>query len=146
MVERASGLRRRRESRAGRRRRVAHPRPCRHRAGADAQNRGLTRSERAANFRFYEASSMTPSDAGLLRGALVSVVIPFYTRADLIGRALTSVVEQSYQHIEIIVVDDASTDNLTGALAPFAGAPLDRITHPRNRGAAAARNTGVAAA
>lgn len=77
---------------------------------------------------------------------LVSVVIPVYNRAQLIGRALASVFAQSYQNFEIIVVDDASSDGLASALAEFSDPRLRRLVHPSNRGAAAARNTGVASA
>lgn len=77
---------------------------------------------------------------------LVSVVIPVYNRAHLIANALASVFAQSYENIEIVVVDDASTDDLAAALAQFADPRLRLVSHPRNRGAAAARNTGVAEA
>jgi len=77
---------------------------------------------------------------------LVSVVIPVFNRAQLISRALQSVLAQSYGHFEIIVVDDASTDDLAEVLAKFADPRLHSIVHPQNRGAAAARNTGIAAA
>jgi glycosyltransferase involved in cell wall biosynthesis len=77
---------------------------------------------------------------------LVSVIIPAYNRAHLVGRAIASVLAQSYRNFEIIVVDDASTDDLAAALAEVDSPQLRCITHPRNRGAAAARNTGIAAA
>jgi len=77
---------------------------------------------------------------------LVSVVMPVYNRAPLVGRAIASVLAQSYRRFEIIVVDDASTDGLAAALADMADPRLRCIAHPRNRGAAAARNTGIAAA
>jgi glycosyltransferase involved in cell wall biosynthesis len=76
----------------------------------------------------------------------VSVVIPVYNRAHLVGRAISSVLAQSHQRFEIIVVDDASSDRLGAALAEIADPRLRCIAHPVNRGAAAARNTGVAAA
>ncbi|MFZ2008101.1 MAG: glycosyltransferase family 2 protein [Stellaceae bacterium] len=86
------------------------------------------------------------ADAAAAFEPLVSVVIPVYNRAHLIGRAIASVLAQGYQHFEIIVVDDASDDELAAALAQTADPRLRNIAHPRNRGAAAARNTGIAAA
>jgi glycosyltransferase involved in cell wall biosynthesis len=77
---------------------------------------------------------------------LVSVVIPVYNRAHLIGRAIGSVLAQTYPNFEIVVVDDASTDDLAGALSRIAHPRIRRVVRPSNRGAAAARNTGVAAA
>jgi glycosyltransferase involved in cell wall biosynthesis len=89
---------------------------------------------------------MTAADANPAFAPLVSVIIPAYNRAHLIGRAIASVLAQSYRNFEIIVVDDASTDDLTATLAKAHSARLRCITHSRNRGAAAARNTGIAAA
>jgi len=89
---------------------------------------------------------MTAADADPAFAPLVSVIIPAYNRAHLIGRALASVLAQSYRNFEIIVVDDASTDDLAAALAEVDSQQLRCLTHPRNRGAAAARNTGIAAA
>jgi len=89
---------------------------------------------------------MTAADADPASAPLVSVIIPAYNRAHLIGRAIASVLAQSYRNFEIIVVDDASTDNLAAILAEANSPQLRCITHPRNRGAAAARNTGIAAA
>ncbi|HWB49855.1 MAG TPA: glycosyltransferase family A protein [Stellaceae bacterium] len=87
-----------------------------------------------------------PAAAEPLVSPLVSVVVPVYNRAHLVGRAIASVLAQTYRNIEIIVVDDASTDALAAALAQTPHPRLRRVVHPRNRGAAAARNTGVAAA
>lgn len=79
-------------------------------------------------------------------GPMVSVVIPAFNAARTIGRALESVAAQTYKNLEIIVVDDGSTDDLDGALAPFKEVGLHIVRHRVNRGAAAARNTGVEAA
>lgn len=77
---------------------------------------------------------------------LVSVVIPSYNRSDVIGRAVTSVLAQSHQNFEVIVVDDASSDGecLKTALAACRDPRIRLIRHEENKGGAAARNTGVA--
>jgi len=76
----------------------------------------------------------------------VSVIIPVFNSAKTVTRALDSVVGQTFADLEVIVVDDGSTDQ--GAqLAEQAGIEgLTVIRHPENRGAAAARNTGIKAA
>jgi len=51
----------------------------------------------------------------------VSVIIPTYKRAYLLGRAIESVLDQTYQDFEIIVVDDASSDETREVLKIFAG-------------------------
>ena len=77
---------------------------------------------------------------------LVSVILPTYNRAHVLGRAIASVLAQTHESLELIVVDDGSTDDTA--------AVLDAITHDRlrvirldaNRGASCARNRGIAMA
>src|SRR5690348_15078750 len=76
----------------------------------------------------------------------VSVIVPVFNRAATIGRAVASVVVQTMADWELIVVDDGSADDPAGALAALSDARLRLLRHERNRGAAAARNTGIAAA
>lgn len=73
----------------------------------------------------------------------ISVIIPCYQHAGTIGRCLASVFGQTHAELEVIVVDDGSTDGLEAAVAPF----RDRLTFIRqeNRGGPAARNRGFAA-
>lgn len=81
------------------------------------------------------------------RGPLVSVVIPTFNRAHCIGRAIASVADQSYPSLEIIVVDDGSTDGTVDRIrSTDCPRPLKIIETPRNQGAAMARNLGIAAA
>ena len=77
---------------------------------------------------------------------LVSVIIPMYNRAGTIRRAIDSVLRQTYRNIELIVVDDASTDNSVQIVQEYAESRLRLITLPRNAGAARARNAGMKAA
>lgn len=73
----------------------------------------------------------------------VSVVIPTYNRAHLVGRAIQSVLNQTYQDFEIIVVDDGSTDNTEEVVKSFNDPRIRYIRHDQNRGGSAARNTGI---
>lgn len=75
---------------------------------------------------------------------LVSVVIPTYNRAWAVCAAIDSVLAQDYPAVELIVVDDGSTDGTEELLAAYS----TNIIHIRqeNKGVAAARNRGVAAA
>lgn len=76
----------------------------------------------------------------------VSIIIPVRDGADTIGRALTSIAAQTFRDFEIIVVDDASSDDLDVALRTFRSLSVRRLVHTQQRGAAAARNSGIAAA
>ncbi len=72
----------------------------------------------------------------------VSVIIPTYNRAALVGEALASVQAQSFRDFEVLVVDDGSTDATPEVLAAWREVRVFR--HPVRRGVSAARNTGVA--
>jgi glycosyltransferase involved in cell wall biosynthesis len=74
----------------------------------------------------------------------VSVVIPCYNRREIISRAIHSVLEQTFSPMEIIVVDDGSTDGSSRVARSFGG-PVKVIEQP-NCGAAVARNRGIRAA
>lgn len=72
---------------------------------------------------------------------LVSVVITTYNRPDLLPRAVESVRNQTYENVEILVVDDCSATPAASVLE--AGPNLRVVRHEENRGANAARNTGI---
>jgi glycosyltransferase involved in cell wall biosynthesis len=78
---------------------------------------------------------------------LISVVIPTYNRSKTILSAVESVARQRYGRIEIVVVDDGSTDDTLDKLKAYgAGEPRLRVIAQPNRGVSAARNTGIRAA
>jgi len=75
--------------------------------------------------------------------AEVSVIIPTYNRAGSLGRSLGSVLGQTYGDLEVIVVDDASSDHTEEVVTALDDARVRYLRHTVNRGAAAARNTGL---
>jgi len=74
---------------------------------------------------------------------LVSVIIPAYNSQDVVAEAVNSMLQQTVQGIEILVVDDASQDETLSALHQFTDPRIRIIEHARNLGAAHARNTGI---
>jgi glycosyltransferase involved in cell wall biosynthesis len=71
---------------------------------------------------------------------LVSVVIPCFGQAHYLGEAIESVLGQSYPHLEVLVVDDASPDNVAAIASRYPGV---RSMPSEGRGASAARNLGL---
>jgi glycosyltransferase involved in cell wall biosynthesis len=76
----------------------------------------------------------------------VSVILPVLNREALIERAVTSVLDPSFPDLELIVVDDGSTDRSADAARAAGDARVRVLRLPANRGQSAARNAGVAAA
>ncbi len=73
----------------------------------------------------------------------VSVVLPTHDRARYLPRAIDSVLAQSFSDFELIVVDDCSTDDSRELVSRCEDRRVRLVCHQRNRGAAAARNTGI---
>jgi glycosyltransferase involved in cell wall biosynthesis len=74
--------------------------------------------------------------------AVVSVVIPTFNRAHKVVRAISSILCQTFTDVEIIVVDDGSTDGTEHAVVRF-DKHVTYIPHMSNLGVSAARNTGI---
>lgn len=72
----------------------------------------------------------------------VSIIVPSYNRADLLPRAIDSLLHQTLRPNQIIVVNDASTDNTAKILAPYRD-EIMVLNHPVNLGLSSARNTGL---
>ena len=77
-----------------------------------------------------------PAEAGL-----VTVVIPTFNRAGIVGRAIETALEQTYQRIQVLIADDGSSDN-TRQIADAYG-PRVTYTRQANSGVSAARNFGM---
>ncbi len=71
---------------------------------------------------------------------LVSIIIPAYNAADTISATLASVKKQSWNNLEVILVDDGSTDDLPSVLQPYA--TTIKLIRQQNSGAPSARNAG----
>jgi glycosyltransferase involved in cell wall biosynthesis len=82
----------------------------------------------------------------LFTEGLVSIVIPTYNRARLIGQAVTSALNQTYRELEVIVVDDGSTDNTQSILSTFEDTRLQIVRLEKNSGRSHARNIALRAA
>ncbi len=70
-----------------------------------------------------------------------SVIIPAYNRAWALPRAIDSVLEQDYPHVEIIVIDDGSSDDTPDVLQRYK--EKIRVLIQENKGVSAARNLGI---
>ncbi|RJO59345.1 glycosyltransferase [Candidatus Parcubacteria bacterium] len=73
----------------------------------------------------------------------ISVIIPTYNYAQYIIETLESVINQTFKDLEIIVVDDGSTDDTKKVLEPYIQAKTIKYIYQNNQGLAAARNTGI---
>jgi glycosyltransferase involved in cell wall biosynthesis len=72
---------------------------------------------------------------------LVSVVIPTYNRAYILGQAIESVLQQTYRPVEVVVIDDGSTDDTRSIVETFV--PHVRYFYQPNAGVSSARNHGL---
>ncbi|MBX3011182.1 MAG: glycosyltransferase family 2 protein [Caldilineaceae bacterium] len=77
---------------------------------------------------------------------LLSVIIPTYNRAHLLGRAVSSVLSQSFAAFELLIIDDHSTDNTEQVVAQWDDPRIRYLRHAENRGSSATRNCGIRAA
>jgi GT2 family glycosyltransferase len=76
----------------------------------------------------------------------VSVILPTHNRAATVGRAIKSVLASTFSDLELIVVDDGSTDQTAAVVSSYADPRMRFVRLDANRGVAAARNAGIAAA
>ena len=73
----------------------------------------------------------------------ISVIIPTYNRGHLIFKSINSVLNQTYQNIEILIIDDGSTDNTEYLIHKLNNSKIKYIKLKENKGASFARNIGI---
>lgn len=72
----------------------------------------------------------------------VSIIMPTYNRANTISRAIKSIINQTYDDLELIIVDDGSVDNTKEVISEFDDKRIKYI-YQKNSGACSARNAGI---
>lgn len=77
---------------------------------------------------------------------IFTVILTTYNRAELLGRAISSVLGQTFVDFELFIIDDSSTDQTPEVVARFNDPRLEYIRQPSNGGVSLARNTGIARA
>jgi glycosyltransferase involved in cell wall biosynthesis len=80
-----------------------------------------------------------------VREIKVSVILPMYNGSQYINLAIQSVLGQTYDNYEIVLVNDGSTDNSKKIIEPYIGKPYFVYIEKNNSGVAAARNVGILA-
>jgi glycosyltransferase involved in cell wall biosynthesis len=73
----------------------------------------------------------------------VSVILPTYNRADVLGRSIQSVLSQSFTDFELVIVDDASRDDTASVVKSFDDTRIRYVQNEENLGGAEARNVGI---
>lgn len=83
-------------------------------------------------------------DGSVTQKDLISVIIPIYNRANVLHRSVESILNQSYQNFELLLIDDGSTDASYALCLDYAKTdPRIRVYHKENGGVSSARNMGL---
>lgn len=85
-------------------------------------------------------------ESSIAKVSFVSVILPTYNRAYLLTRAIRSVLDQQYEPLQLIIVDDGSTDETPAVVSAIGDARIEVVRFERNRGIGAARHEGVSRA
>lgn len=93
--------------------------------------------------RFVDCLASLPAEAETARAVKVTVVMPTYNRADKVAQAIRSALDQSHENLELIIVDDGSTDGTRNILKTYESDPRVRVFQNRHSGVSGARNTGL---
>jgi glycosyltransferase involved in cell wall biosynthesis len=79
----------------------------------------------------------------MIKTPILSVVLPVYNRAYLLPRAIRSVLAQSVEALQLVIIDDGSTDDAAQVVEAISDARIDYVRFAENRGIGAARHAGV---
>lgn len=81
----------------------------------------------------------------LNKNQLVSVIVPLYNTERYIEQTIQSILNQTYTNVEIIIIDDDSTDNSASIVKEITNIHPNKIhyIHQQNQGVSVARNTGI---
>jgi glycosyltransferase involved in cell wall biosynthesis len=112
-------------------------------AKATARVKSALTIERLASCNDVDAGRLVDAKPGPSGAPVVSVIIPTYNRAGIVVRAIESVLQQTFTDFEVIVVDDASTDDTANVISPLADRRVRYVRLPHNGGVATARNRGM---
>ena len=85
-------------------------------------------------------ASLTTSNSPTIDGPFVTVIVPAFNSGSTITGTLTSLLNQTWRNLEIVVIDDASTDSTFDIVNGIADQRVSIVRHDENRGAYAARN------
>jgi glycosyltransferase involved in cell wall biosynthesis len=91
----------------------------------------------------YKTKQLFLSSGAMMSSPKVSVIIPTYGGADFLGEAIQSVLDQTFQDFELIVVNNASPDDSDSVIQRFNDPRLRYIKHEKNRGVGHARKNGI---
>ena len=78
-----------------------------------------------------------------MKESLITVIIPTYNRAYCIKKSIDSVLSQTYENIELIIVNDGSTDNTDDVVGSYSDSRIRYIKFEKNEGVSKARNEGI---
>ncbi|MFC2015946.1 glycosyltransferase family 2 protein [Chloroflexota bacterium] len=101
--------------------------------------------DRYGSTTFRDTERMSPASTGA-KAPSFSVILATHNRAHLLGRAVDSVLTQTFHDFELIIVDDASPDSSRQVVESFSDDRIVYIRREQNGGASAARNTGICGA
>lgn len=94
---------------------------------------------------FSDNNQPDGSDAISTAPPLISIIVPTHNRPDMLKDAIQSILDQTLQDFEIVIVNDAGQD-VSDVVQSFNSSKLVYLSHETNKGLAAARNTGISAA